>query len=137
VYVARAFSVQVSRSRVIASPLAPVLLTDQDYLLTLVWRRHHPTGLLAVPVFADSAAYAVVEAFGLRWSLELPVSRVIVGATIPWGAALSVTRIDPMGMLFWSAVSNGIVAVPMMIAVMLVVSNGREKNYRTTHTSES
>jgi hypothetical protein len=107
VYVARAFSVQVSRSRVIASPLAPDLLTDQDYLLTL---------------FAG---------------LELPVSRAIVGATILWGAALAVTRTDPMGMLFWSAASNGVVGVPMMIAVMLVVSNGREKNFRTTRTSES
>jgi len=94
-------------------------------------------GLLAVPVFADSAAYAVVEAFGLRCSLELPVSRAIVGATILWGAARAVTRIDPMGMLFWSAVSDGVVGVPMMIAVKLVVSNGREKNYRTTYTSES
>jgi hypothetical protein len=34
------------------------------------------------------------------------------------------TRIDPMAMLFWSAVINGVVAVPMMIVVMLVVCNG-------------
>ena len=87
------------------------------------------TGLLAVPVLAGSAAYAVAEAFGLQGSLELPASRAlgfygIVGAATLGGAALSVTRIDPIAMLFWSAVINGIVAVPIMAAVMLVVSNG-------------
>jgi Mn2+/Fe2+ NRAMP family transporter len=92
------------------------------------------TGLLAVPVLAGSAAYAVAEAFGLRGSLELPASRAlgfygIVGAATLAGAALAVTRIDPIAMLFWSAVINGIVAVPIMIAVMLVVSKrgAREK----------
>jgi Mn2+/Fe2+ NRAMP family transporter len=56
------------------------------------------TGLLAVPVLAGSAAYAVAEAFGLRGSLELPASRALG---------------------FY-----GIVAVPIMIAVMLIISNG-------------
>jgi Mn2+/Fe2+ NRAMP family transporter len=90
------------------------------------------TGLLAVPVLAGSAAYAVAETFGLRGSLELPASRAlgfygIVGAATLGGAALAVTRIDPIAMLFWSAVINGIVAVPIMIAVMLVVSNRRAR----------
>jgi Mn2+/Fe2+ NRAMP family transporter len=88
------------------------------------------TGLLAVPVLAGSAAYAVAEAFGLRGSLELPASRAlgfygIVGAATLGGAALAVTRIDPIALLFWSAVINGVVAVPIMIAVMLVVSKVR------------
>ena len=86
------------------------------------------TGLLAVPVLAGSAAYAVAEAFGLRGSLELPASRAlgfygIVGAATLGGAALAATRIDPIAMLFWTAVINGIVAVPIMIAVMLVISS--------------
>jgi Mn2+/Fe2+ NRAMP family transporter len=85
------------------------------------------TGLLAVPVLAGSAAYAVAESFGLRGSLELPAPRAlgfyaIVGAATLGGAALAATRIDPIAMLFWTAVINGIVAVPIMIAMMVLVS---------------
>jgi len=89
------------------------------------------TGLLAVPVLAGSAAYAVAEAFGLRGSLELPAKRAlgfygIVGAATLGGATLAATNIDPIAMLFWSAVLNGIVAVPIMGAVMLVVSRRKD-----------
>lgn len=88
------------------------------------------TGLLAVPILAGSAAYAVAEAFGLRGSLELPAGRAlgfyaIVGAATLGGAAVAATDIDPIRMLFWAAVINGIVAVPIMAAMMLVVS-GRQ-----------
>src|SRR5207248_5357673 len=80
------------------------------------------TGLLAVPVLAGSAAYAAAETFGLRGSLELPASRAlgfyaIVGAATLGGAALTATEIDPITMLFWSAVINGVAAVPIMIAM--------------------
>jgi NRAMP (natural resistance-associated macrophage protein)-like metal ion transporter len=86
------------------------------------------TGLLAVPVLAGSAAYAVAETFGLPGSLEMPASRAlgfygIVGAATLGGGVLAVTRIDPIAMLFWTAVINGIVAVPIMIAMMVVVSS--------------
>ena len=89
------------------------------------------TGLLAVPVLAGSAAYAVAEVFKLRGSLELPANRAIgfyaiVAAATMGGAALLATNIDPIAMLFWTAVINGIVAVPIMIATMLVVSGKRE-----------
>ncbi|HXG78270.1 MAG TPA: divalent metal cation transporter [Methyloceanibacter sp.] len=85
------------------------------------------TGLLAVPVLAGSAAYAVAETFGLRSSLELPADRAlgfyaIVGAATLGGAALAATDIDPIAMLFWTAVLNGIVCVPIMAALMLTVS---------------
>jgi NRAMP (natural resistance-associated macrophage protein)-like metal ion transporter len=88
------------------------------------------TGMLAVPVLAGSAAYAVAETFGFHGSLELPVSRALgfyalISAATFVGAALAVTRIDPIAMLFWSAVINGVVAVPTMVAMMLVVANGR------------
>lgn len=88
------------------------------------------TGLLAVPVLAGSAAYAVAETFGLRGSLELPANRAlgfyaIVGAATLGGGALAATNIDPIAMLFWTAVINGVVAVPIMIAMMLVVSGNR------------
>ncbi len=89
------------------------------------------TGLLAVPVLAGSAAYAVAEVFKLRGSLELPASRAIgfyaiVAAATLGGSALLATNIDPIAMLFWTAVINGIVAVPIMFATMLVVSSKRE-----------
>src|SRR3954452_20150305 len=87
------------------------------------------TGMLAVPVLAGSAAYAPAETFGLRGSLELPASRAlgfyaIVGAATLGGAALTATDIDAITMLFWSAVINGIVAVPIMVAMMWIVSRG-------------
>jgi NRAMP (natural resistance-associated macrophage protein)-like metal ion transporter len=85
------------------------------------------TGLLAVPVLAGSAAYAVADAFGLRSSLELPAGRAlgfyaIVGAATLAGAALTLSSIDPVTMLFWTAVINGVVAVPIMTAMMILVS---------------
>ena len=95
------------------------------------------TGLLAVPVLAGSAAYAVAEAFGMRGSLELPASRAlgfyaIVGAATLGGAALAATPIDPIAMLFWTAVINGVVAVPIMFAVMAMVSNRRRQRHLRT-----
>jgi len=90
------------------------------------------TGLLAVPVLAGSAAYAVAEGFHMRGSLELPANRAIgfyaiVSAATLAGAGLTLTNLDPIAMLFWAAVINGFVAVPVMIAMMLVVS-GRGQN---------
>ena len=89
------------------------------------------TGMLAVPVLAGSAAYAVAEVFKIRGSLEMPASRAIgfyaiVAAATLGGAALLLTKIDPIAMLFWTAVINGVVAVPIMVATMIVVSNKRE-----------
>ena len=85
------------------------------------------TGLLAVPVLAGSAAYAAAEAFKITGSLELPASRAIgfyaiVSAATLAGAALTLTSLDPIKMLFWSAVINGVVAVPIMAAMMIAVS---------------
>jgi Mn2+/Fe2+ NRAMP family transporter len=90
------------------------------------------TGLLAVPVLAGSAAYAVAETFGLRGSLELPASRAlgfygIVGAATLGGGVLAATNIDPIAMLFWAAVINGVVSVPMMAAMMLLVSRDKRR----------
>jgi len=88
------------------------------------------TGLLAVPVLAGSAAYAVADIFKLPGSLELPANRAIgfyaiVAAATLGGAALLATNIDPITMLFWSAVINGVVAVPIMAATMLVLVSKR------------
>ena len=83
------------------------------------------TGLLAVPVLACSAAYAVAGA--LRWTEGLDHTwreakgfyAIIVIATLV-GTALDFTSIDPMKALYWSAVINGVVAVPIMVAMMVL-----------------
>jgi len=85
------------------------------------------TGLLAVPVLASSAAYAVAEAFGWpdglerRWVEAKHFYAVIVVATIV-GTGMDFTPIDPMKALYWSAVINGVVAVPIMVGMMLLAS---------------
>src|ERR1700722_15797275 len=86
------------------------------------------TGLLAVPVLAGSAGYAVAESFGWEGSLELPARSapgfyLVVGAATLAGLGAALTPLDPIRMLFWSAVVNGVVAVPLMVAMMVVVSS--------------
>jgi Mn2+/Fe2+ NRAMP family transporter len=60
-------------------------------------------------------------------SLELPASRaigfyaIVTAATLS-GAGLTLTKLDPIAMLFWTAVINGFIAVPILVAMMLVVS---------------
>jgi NRAMP (natural resistance-associated macrophage protein)-like metal ion transporter len=85
------------------------------------------TGLLAIPVLAGSAAYVVAEAFGWPATLEAKAPDavgfygIIAAATII-GFGLGFTSIDPIKMLIWSAVLNGIVAVPIMAVMMVIVS---------------
>ncbi|MBV9635885.1 MAG: divalent metal cation transporter [Methylobacteriaceae bacterium] len=82
-------------------------------------------GVLAVPVLAGSAAYAVGEA--LNWPTGLarrPLDAkafygAIVAATLV-GVAINFVHLDPIKALFWSAVINGVVAVPLMIVIMLM-----------------
>jgi NRAMP (natural resistance-associated macrophage protein)-like metal ion transporter len=86
------------------------------------------TGLLAVPVLAGSAAYAVAESFGWEGSLEMPARKapgfyLIVAAATVSGLLVALTPLDPIRMLFWSAVVNGVVAVPLMVAMMVVVAS--------------
>ncbi len=83
------------------------------------------TGLLAVPILADSAAYAVAETFKWRIGLGLQLLQargfytIVIIATL-LGVALNFTPIDPIKALFWSAVINGVVAVPIMAVMMLM-----------------
>ncbi len=86
------------------------------------------TGLLAIPVLAGSAAYGVAEIFGWRATLEAKPDEAvgfytIVAAATIIGFGLGFTGIDSIHMLVWSAVLNGIVAVPIMAMMMLIVSN--------------
>ena len=86
------------------------------------------TGLLAVPVLAGSAAYALGET--LHWKVGLSrkwhEARGFYGtlvATTLIGAALNVIGVNPISALVWAAVVNGIVAVPVMALVMLMARN--------------
>jgi NRAMP (natural resistance-associated macrophage protein)-like metal ion transporter len=87
------------------------------------------TGLLAVPVLAGSAAYAVSEVFGWRAGLSHGFHEargfygIIILAT-GLGALLSLFEVDPMQALVWSAVINGVIAVPIM-AVMMGIGQSR------------
>jgi NRAMP (natural resistance-associated macrophage protein)-like metal ion transporter len=85
------------------------------------------TGFLAVPVLAGSGAFAVAEIFGWKEGLEYQpqqaagfYSIIVVSSFI--GVLIDWSPIDPMRALFWSAVLNGLAAVPLMIAMMIVVS---------------
>ena len=85
------------------------------------------TGLLAVPVLAASAAYALGEA--CQWPTGLsrkPKDASAFYATLTaataLGMALTFTPLDPMRALYWSAVINGVVAVPVMIVMMLITA---------------
>ncbi len=92
------------------------------------------TGLLAVPVLAGSAAYAVGEA--LRWPTGMdrkPLAAkgfygvitmaTLLGLAINFPQVQRFTHLTPIKALFWSAVINGVAAVPVMVIVMLMSRN--------------
>ena len=101
----------------IAGPLAELL-----FALGIIG-----TGLLAVPVLGGSAAYAVGETF--KWPVgldrkprEARAFYATIAAATLIGAAINLTPINPIKALFWSAVINGVVAVPIMALMMLMAS---------------
>ena len=86
------------------------------------------TGLLAIPVLAGSASFAVAEVFGWRSGLDLPPRRgrrfyLIFAGSIVGGIVLAFTGVNPIRMLFYSAILNGVLAPPLMLLVMLVANN--------------
>lgn len=83
------------------------------------------TGLLAVPVLAGSAAYAVSEVNGWKASLthsfrEARGFYLIIIAATGLGSFIGYLEIDPIKALVWSAIINGVISVPIMVAMMLV-----------------
>jgi Mn2+/Fe2+ NRAMP family transporter len=84
-------------------------------------------GLIGVPVLAGSAAYALCEAMGWTWGLERKATDArgfygIIAVSVLAGLFIQYSPISPMKALFWSAVINGVVAVPLMIVIILLVS---------------
>jgi NRAMP (natural resistance-associated macrophage protein)-like metal ion transporter len=88
------------------------------------------TGMLAVPILAGSAAYAVSESFGWVEGLDRKPREAkafyatIAVATIA-GLTLNYIGIDPIKALYWAAVVNGVLAAPLMVVMMLIASNKR------------
>jgi NRAMP (natural resistance-associated macrophage protein)-like metal ion transporter len=85
------------------------------------------TGMLAVPVLAGSAAYAVSESFDWQSGMDRKLPEAlgfygIIGIATIGGVALNFTHLDPVRALLWSAEINGIIAVPIMAIMMILAS---------------
>jgi NRAMP (natural resistance-associated macrophage protein)-like metal ion transporter len=86
------------------------------------------TGMLAVPILAGSAAYAVSESFGWveglnRRPREAKAFYATIAVATITGLALNYIGIDPIKALYWAAVVNGVLAAPLMIVMMLIATN--------------
>jgi NRAMP (natural resistance-associated macrophage protein)-like metal ion transporter len=89
------------------------------------------TGLLAVPVLAGSSAYAIGETRGWKtglehWPWEAKGFYAVIGASMVLALGVIFSPLDPIKALFWSAVINGVISVPIMAAMMIVGSRRRE-----------
>jgi len=116
---------RIETAREAAEALRP-LAGDGAYLLFALGLIG--TGLLAVPVLAGSASFAIAEVFGWRSGLDLTPRRgrgfylVFAGAVLA-GMGLNLVGTNPIRMLFLSAVPNGLLAPPLLALVMLVGNN--------------
>lgn len=84
-------------------------------------------GLIGVPVLAGSAAYALAEAMGWKSGLERKPKNArgfygVIAVSVLLGLVIQYSPITPMKALFWSAVINGVVAVPLMVVIILIAS---------------
>ncbi len=82
-------------------------------------------GLIGVPVLAGSGAYAMSEAMGWKWGLEMkpreaPGFYAVIALAMLAALAIQFSPINPMKALFWSAVINGVVAVPLMVVILII-----------------
>jgi Mn2+/Fe2+ NRAMP family transporter len=88
------------------------------------------TGLLAVPVLAGSAAFAVSEVFGWKAGLShgFRAARgfyaIIIAATVI-GTFMGSVEVDPIKALLWSAIVNGVISVPIMVVMMRIGQSHR------------
>ncbi len=85
-------------------------------------------GLIGVPVLAGSAAYALAEAMGWKSGLErkpknAPGFYGVIAVSVLIGLVIQYSPISPMKALFWSAVINGVVAVPLIVVIILIASS--------------
>jgi NRAMP (natural resistance-associated macrophage protein)-like metal ion transporter len=123
--IGRAGRVDIETSRQAAEALRP-MAGEAAYLLFALGIVG--TGLLAIPVLAGSASFAVAEMFGWRSGLDLRPRQarrfyIVLGGAIVAGALLDSLDIGAVRMLFLSAVVNGLLAPPLLVLVMLVGNN--------------
>jgi NRAMP (natural resistance-associated macrophage protein)-like metal ion transporter len=88
------------------------------------------TGMLAVPILAGSGAYALCEALKWHEGLELRFSRakgfyLVIAFSIVVGLAMNFIGIEPIKALYYSAYLNGIIALPLLVAIMIVGNDSR------------
>ncbi len=86
------------------------------------------TGLLAIPVLAGSAAYAVGEALRLPVSLQRKPRRAkgfyaVITLSVVLGSTFNFLNLNPIKALYWTAVLNGVIAVPVILVMMLLTNN--------------
>jgi len=84
-------------------------------------------GLIGVPVLAGSGAYALAEAMGWNEGLERKTRDArgfygVIAVSVLIALVIQYTPVDPMKALFWSAVINGVVAVPLMVVIVVLAS---------------
>ena len=84
-------------------------------------------GLIGVPVLAGSGAYALCEAMGWNWGLERRTKDArgfygVIAVSVLLALVIQYSPISPMKALVWSAVINGLVAVPLMVVILLLVT---------------
>jgi Mn2+/Fe2+ NRAMP family transporter len=118
---------QIETSAQAAEALRPIA---GDFTFALFAAGIIGTGLLAVPVLAGSAAYALSEMFRWREGLDRRPRKAkafyaaIAVATFG-GVALGFTPLDPIRALYWSAVVNGILSAPLIAIMMAIAMNPR------------
>ncbi len=88
------------------------------------------TGILAVPVLATSSAYVAAQTFRFREGLSESVARapgfyLIIVAGVLIGIGMNLLRVDAIKALFWSAILNGIAAVPLIAVIVWLASDRR------------
>jgi NRAMP (natural resistance-associated macrophage protein)-like metal ion transporter len=86
------------------------------------------TGLLAIPAFTATSAYIIAESFGFRRGLDRRPSRApqfygVLIAGMLAAMAMGFLKLNPVAALFWSAVINGVVAVPLLAVIVLFASD--------------
>ena len=96
------------------------------------------TGMLAIPVLAGSASYAMSESFGWKHGLyrKLKEANAFYGIIIIstfLGVAMNFIGIDPIKALLLAAVVNGLVAPVILILIMLLSSNKKLMGNRVNH----
>jgi NRAMP (natural resistance-associated macrophage protein)-like metal ion transporter len=94
------------------------------------------SGLLAIPILAGSASFAIAELRGWRAGLDQPFHRarrfyIVFAAAVIVGIALDLFSASPIRMLYYSAILNGLAAPPLMVIIMMVANDRRVMGNRT------